>query len=250
MAAIVIANQKGGCGKTTTVFNLSGALASLGCQTLLIDLDPQGNLSASFDLRDTPAHILDVYGDPSCRPAKTNIPHIDIITSDKKTSSLIPELVSTPQKTWFLYTYLQAQKSYGCILIDTPPTLGSLLSAGALAADYYLIPMNTGYYTLQGTRDLMSAMTKIRSKLKPSLRFLGACITMHTRRTSLAREILREIKNFYRQDLLSPEIPQAVRIEESQIKQTPMPQYRPKDPISEAYVSLSQNIIARTKANG
>ena len=192
MQTITITNHKGGVGKTTLAFNLAGCLAKDGKKVLVIDLDPQGNLTNSFGLAgvksaggslgvNSPNHFVkNIFLDDveNSVPAKTNIEGISLLASDGRLSSIQYEMVFNLDIQYKLREYLKELTGYDVVLIDTPPTLGSFLTIGAIASEWYLLAISSSYYSMQGTSTLLSMMGKVKN-LNPDLAFMGAVVSIH-----------------------------------------------------------------------
>lgn len=241
---IVVANHKGGCGKTSLVFNLAGAYAAEGRRVLIIDLDPQGNLSQS--LTHTGAHtVADIFTGSECLPRQTNIERIDIIAANMSLSHVALAVLSDVDLQFKLRDYLAGVEGYDLILIDTPPTLTGFSLAGLLAADHVLIPINTSYYTMSGTNDLLAGINRIKNRLHPELCMLGACVSMHDGRTALANEVLGRVREQFGERFIEPDISRTVKVEESQVKRTPVVQLFPSSIIAGEYAALAEEIERR-----
>ncbi|HMB00439.1 MAG TPA: ParA family protein [Spirochaetota bacterium] len=241
---IAVVNQKGGCGKTTMVQNLAGAMAFNGKKVLCIDLDPQANLSKSFNWQ-TDNRVKNLYAGLECSPVQTDIKNIEIIPADKGLSSLLSMIVSDFSVQFMLKDYLEKITGYDLVLLDTPPAIGGFSFSAVLAADYFLVPVSTNYFTTQGTNDLLAGMNKVRQRLNKELKFLGACISIHDRRNALANEILESTASTFNPNFFNAVIHKAVRVEEAQVNKKPVVEMFPGSVTAKEYVCLAGEITER-----
>lgn len=248
---LAIANQKGGVGKTTTAINLSSALALRGGRTLLIDLDPQANSTLSYlDPRTLERSVYDVISDSSCNLTDVILPSTqeDLwvaparIGLAKLEGQLVAELDSHFRVKDKLAPLLEQFKH---IVIDCPPTLGLLTVNALVAATHLLIPIQSSYFALEGTDDLLETIEKVRLRANPSLEILGILITMHDRRTSLARDIKLQINEVFGTQVFNTIISKNVRLEESPAYRESIFRFAPNSRGAADYYSLCEEVIAR-----
>jgi len=216
---IAFANRKGGVGKTTLTRELGIYLSHTGRSVLLIDLDPQGNLTKSLPVKDTEnAAVYDAIEEEAVRPVKVfEGMDLFLLTSDVRLSNLEKTLVGELDGCVRLREALEREdfSGYEYILIDSPPSLG-MLSVNALSAcKYFVIPMNPAQYTLQGTNDLMATVKKIRKNFNPSLELLGVIVNSFERVPVITREIRQEIEESFGGMVFGEVLSRSVKVEEA-----------------------------------
>src|SRR4051794_20455155 len=248
---IVVANQKGGVGKTTTAINLAAGCALAGKRVLLIDLDPQSNSSLSFI---DPAVVISgafEFFTELQRPAsefiyQTNTENLSLIPARINLAKLEAKLVGDFDAIYRLRDRLdKIRNDFDLILIDTPPTLGLLTANSLVAADFVLIPIQSSYFAMEGTDDLLETIEKIKARPNPNLQLLGVVITMHDKRTTLARDIHDQIGQVFGERLFNTVITKSIRLEESPAYKESIFTFAPKSSGAMEYYSLSEEILSR-----
>ena len=250
MIVIAIANQKGGVGKTTTAINLAAALAQRGRNTLLVDLDPQANSSISYlDVRNVPKSMFDVLsnGTPlSDIITKSPVKHLDVAPSRIALAKLESQLIGEVDAHFRLKDRLDlVADRYDFVVIDTPPALGLITVNALVAATHLLIPVQSSYFALEGTDDLLETVEKIRSRPNPNLKLLGAVITLHDKRTTLSRDAQKAITDVFGARVFKTTISKSIRLEESPAHKESIFTFAPQSTGAYEYYRLCEEVIER-----
>lgn len=248
---IAIANQKGGVGKTTTAVNLSAALALMGQETLIIDMDPQGNATSGlgFDKRSYAPSIYNVVVDlmPLEKTIKaTTVPLHAITGAGKELIGAEVELVTALARESRLRGAISAIKNrFKFIIIDCPPSLGLLTINALNASDKVLIPIQGEYYAMEGLAQFIEAIDRVRDALNPKLELEGGVLTMFDSRMVLSNQVKDEVAKFFGPALYSTIIPRNVRIAEAPGFGQSIMTYDSRSRGAEAYMALAQEFLAR-----
>jgi chromosome partitioning protein len=248
---VAIANQKGGVGKTTTAINLAAALALRGKPTLLIDLDPQGNSTMSFlDTTTITRSVYDALAEPGIALADviqpTGLANLSLAPARIALAKLESKLVGELDAHFRLKDQLEpVRKQYRHIVIDCQPTLGLLTVNALVASTHLLIPIQSSYFALEGTDDLLETIEKVRARPNPNLRIVGVLITMHDKRTALARDIRSQIQKVFGGKLFKTVITKSVRLEESPAYKESIFTFAPDSTGATEYYSLCEEVIDR-----
>jgi chromosome partitioning protein len=250
---IAIANQKGGVGKTTTAINLAAALAKKNRKTLLLDLDPQSNSTLSFI---NPENIEKSVYDAMIDGLPT-FPEI-VHPTGVQNLYLAPARISLAKLESKLMGEIDAHfrlkdkmaplvNEYPYIIIDTPPTLGLITVSALVASTHVLVPIQSSYFALEGTDDLLETIQRVKSRANPALQLLGIVVTLHDRRTTLGHDIVRQIEKTFGNKVFHTMISKSVRLEESPAYRESIFTYAPKSSGAHEYEELSREVLNREK---
>src|SRR5215475_1898476 len=256
---LAIANQKGGVGKTTTAINLGTALAAIGEQVLIVDLDPQGNASTGLgiDNRNRDHSTYDVLiGEATLRDTilPTAVPKLSIAPSTLDLSGLELEISRERDRAYRLRNSLSSlnrsgdEISFSYVLVDCPPSL-NLLTVNAMAAAHaVLVPLQCEFFALEGLSQLLKTVEQVKQALNPSLEIHGIVLTMHDARNNLSNQVVADVRQHMGSKVYDTVIPRNVRISEAPSYGKPVLVYDLKCVGSEAYLKLATEIIQREKA--
>ena len=254
---LVVANQKGGVGKTTTAINLGTALAAVGQPTLLVDLDPQGNASTGLGIpranRKLTSYDVLIGGTP-LRDAvvPTRIPGLSIVPSTVDLSGAELELVGQPRRNFRLrdaFAEMAREGSdFSYILIDCPPSLSILTVNAMVAADAAVVPLQCEFFALEGLSQLLKTLDLVRARLNPNLEIQGVILTMFDKRNNLSDQVAADVRAHLGDKVYQTVIPRNVRVSEAPSHGLPALVYDLRCPGSQAYIKLAGELIQRERA--
>jgi chromosome partitioning protein len=256
---LAIANQKGGVGKTTTAINLGTALAAIGEQVLIVDLDPQGNASTGLGIdRRTRRHsTYDVLtGEATLRDAvlSTAVPRLSSAPSTLDLSGLELEVAQARDRAYRLRSALAplnaarpGAENFSYVLVDCPPSLNLLTVNAMAAANAILVPLQCEFFALEGLSQLMKTVDQVKETLNPELTIHGIVLTMHDARNNLSNQVMKDVRDFMGRKVYDTVIPRNVRVSEAPSYGKPVLVYDLKCVGSEAYLRLATEIIQREK---
>jgi chromosome partitioning protein len=255
---LALANQKGGVGKTTTAINLGTALAAIGENVLIVDLDPQGNASTGLGI-DRKARRRSTYDvltrQVTMREAilETAVPRLHIVPSTMDLSGLELEIAQERDRAYRLRDALTALNSieggvhYTYVLIDCPPSLNLVTVNAMAAANSILVPLQCEFFALEGLSQLLKTVEQVKTALNPGLTIHGIVLTMYDARNNLSGQVVADVRSFMGEKVYQTMIPRNVRVSEAPSYGKPVLLYDLKCVGSQAYLRLASEIIQRER---
>ena len=257
MRTISIANQKGGCGKTTTAVNLSSSLAQMGYRVLLIDTDPQGHASVCLKLdkghapcKPTLFEILASHGGSEILPLSQAIqevlPSLYLVPSSTQLMRIEQQDIPLPRREFIMRHVLATLKEpFDFVLFDCPPSLGILTTGALLASSEVIVSVETSFLSLHGVGLFLNSIANLKERFGHPLK-VRALATMYDRRTILAKEVLRDISGYFKDQLFDTVIHHNVKLREASSHGLPVNRYDPSALGSKDYLAMAQELLGRT----
>jgi len=250
---LVIANQKGGVGKTTTAINLAASLAANDVAVLLVDSDPQGNATTGLGIRKDQGKLTlyDVLvGEHEARDAivSTDFEGLSLLPADRNLVAANVELIDAEHRELRLHSRLEPLRNdFGYILIDCPPALDLLTINALVAADSLLIPIQCEFFALEGVSQLLDTVDRVKASFGRHLAIEGVLLTMYDDRTVLTRQVAQDLREFFGDGVFRTVIPRSVRLAEAPSFGKPIISYDVRSRGAESYIQLAKEILGHER---
>ena len=245
---VVFANQKGGVGKTTSAVNIGAYIAESGRKVLLVDFDPQGNLSSAVGVDATQGVYEALTGRKPVESVilPTSVDRLSILPSTIDLTGANVELVGQPDRAYFLQRLLKPlEDTYDYIFVDCPPSLGILTLNGLVCADSVIIPLQCEYFAMEGLTQLLQSIKRVQSSVNRNLAIMGIVFTMYDSRTRLAQDVVQEVIGYFGKRVFRTIIPRNVRLSEAPSHGIPIHQYDAECAGARSYRKLAEEVIDR-----
>jgi chromosome partitioning protein len=245
---VVFANQKGGVGKTTSAVNIGAYIAESGRKVLLVDFDPQGNLSSAVGVDATQGVYEALTGKKPVESVilPTSVDRLSVLPSTIDLTGANVELVGQPDRAYFLQRLLKPlEDTYDYIFVDCPPSLGILTLNGLVCADSVIIPLQCEYFAMEGLTQLLQSIKRVQSSVNRNLAIMGIVFTMYDSRTRLAQDVVQEVIGYFGKRVFRTIIPRNVRLSEAPSHGIPIHQYDAECAGARSYRKLAEEVIDR-----